>query len=114
MAQFANTATQLRRAEYDRARKRLAGASAPDAATARQETYRLREEGWYRYYVLRLLADPTADKTLVDKAGEILTLSQQITSGTRTDSELQAASRASGDALEGFVDAANQRLHDLG
>jgi hypothetical protein len=79
VAAYASTATALRRAELDRGKKRIGNATPAAREEARQETYRLRAETRSAYYLVRLLADPDADRELVRGAENVIELSRLIT-----------------------------------
>ncbi len=110
VAAFASTTAALRRAEFDRGKKRISGVTDPTREAARQETYRLRAEASSAYYLVRLLADPDDDGELVREAENVIQLSRLISAGPMSEAELQERSTAVAKALENFIDAANRRL----
>jgi hypothetical protein len=112
VATYASTATALRHAEFDRGKKRIQNATPAARDEARQETYRLRAETRSAYYLVRLLADPDADRDLVRCAENVIKLSRLIIADTTTEQEMHERSRAANEALEMVVDAANRRLRD--
>lgn len=106
---FASTMTLLRRAEYDRAGKRLDGVDGQPREDAGQETYRLRTEARGAYYRVRLLADPTADESLVRDSEALIEVARQPQDADTVD-ELEQASDRTAAAIGAVVDAANKRL----
>jgi hypothetical protein len=106
---FASSATVLRRAEYDRAKKRIKTPLA-DREEESQETYRLRADAWSAYYLYILFADPQADRDLLQEAKYIIELLRQIVAAPNTAEELQERDRDATEALEKFMKAANRRL----
>jgi hypothetical protein len=107
---YASAATALRRAEFDRAKKRLEQAVDPDREEARQETYRLRAEAQSAYYLVRLLANPDTDADLVREAGNVIELLRLITAGPTSLEQVRARSNDATEALDKVVDRANRRL----
>lgn len=105
--------TRLRRAEHDRAKKRLNKAAADVREDARQETYRLRSDAWSAYYRLRLRADPhVLDDEFLSEAEGIIELTRQITAHTATEAEMAERSSLANKALKAFVDLAGQRIRN--
>ena len=107
---YASAATALRRAEFDRAKKRLERAVDPDREEARQETYRLRAEAQSAYYLVRLLANPDTDADLVREAENVIERLGLITSGPKSLEQVRARSKDATEALDKVVDRANRRL----
>jgi galactokinase len=112
VAAFASVATDLRRAEFDRAKKRLERIDGPDREEARQETYRLRAEAQSAYYLIRLLSNPDTDADLVREAEDVIKRSRRITSEPHSLEETRRRSDEALDALGKVIDRANQRLRD--
>jgi hypothetical protein len=107
---YASAATALRRAEYDRANKRLERATDPEREEARQETYRLRAETQSAYYRVRLLANPDTDTDLVREAEDVIERLRLITAGSTSMEQVRARSDNATEALDKVVDRANRRL----
>lgn len=110
VAAYASVAATLRRAEFDRAMKRLEGVKGDEREAVRQETYRLRAEAQSAYYLVRLLADPDIDGELVRDAEDVITRSQSITAESNMVSEARERSDEATEALRKFIDKANRRL----
>lgn len=109
---YAVNASALRRAEFDRAKKRL-GTSTPEAREeARQECYRRRADARSALYRLRMLADPVTDRELVDRAAQVIRLSQEISSGPTTEADMHDRGQLAERALEKLIDAANRLLRE--
>jgi hypothetical protein len=110
VAAYASVAARLRRAEFDRAMKRLEGVKSEEREAVRQETYHLRAEAQSAYYLVRLLADPDIDGELVRDADDVISRSQSITAESNMLSEVRARSDEAAEALREFIDKANRRL----
>lgn len=106
---FASTMTLLRRAEHDRALKRLRGAEGQLREDARQETYRLRTEARGAYYRVRLLADPGVDTSLLEDSEALMEIVRQPQDMGNKDALEQASSRTA-EAIGAVIDMANKRL----
>ena len=112
VADYASKATALRRAEFNRGKKRISHAAPEAREEARQESYRLRAETISAYYLVRLYADPDADQDLVRDAEDVIELSGHISADPETENEMDELYRAATNALEKVVDAASGRLRD--
>ena len=113
VADYASKATALRRAEFNRGKKRISHAAPEAREEARQESYRLRAETISAYYLVRLYADPDADQDLVRDAEDVIELSGHISADPETENEMDGQLyRAATNALEKVVDAASGRLRD--
>ncbi|MFG1646238.1 hypothetical protein ACGFMK_38670 [Amycolatopsis sp. NPDC049252] len=110
VAAYASVAATLRRAEFDRAKKRLEGVKGESREAVRQETYHLRAEAQSAYYLVRLLADPDVDGDLVRDAEEVISRSRSITADSNMMSEAVERSDEAAEALRTFIDRANRRL----
>ena len=112
VADYASKATALRRAEFNRGKKRISHAAPEAREEARQESYRLRAETISAYYLVRLYADADADQDLVRDAEDVIELSGHISADPETENEMDELYRAATNALEKVVDAASGRLRD--
>ena len=111
MAAFASSAMLLRRAEYDRAKKRLGAGGVQDREDLRQETYRLRTAARSSYYAVRLLADPEKDDALLRDAEQVIAMAREPNDAETLD-ELEQAGDRTKQAIDKVVDAANGRLRE--
>ena len=96
---FSSAASALRRAEYDRGKKRIAGDAPVVREEARQEMYRRRTETWTAYYRLRLRADPHMDEDLLRDAELVIKLLRRITAYTDVKSEMEQRSKEAEQAI---------------
>ncbi len=110
VATYASAATALRRAEYNRAKKRIERVADSEREEARQETYRLRAETQSAYYLVRLLANPDTDNNLLREAENVIERSRRITAGPKTIKDLDKRRDEATTALDRVVDMANGRL----
>lgn len=110
VAAYASVAATLRRAEFDRAKKRLERVEGEEREAVRQETYRLRTETQSAYYLVRLLASPDLDGDLVREAEDVIERSRLITAGPRSLDQVRQRSDEAAEALHKFIDKANRRL----
>jgi hypothetical protein len=109
---YSSAVNQLRRAEHDRAKKRLTKASPEDREDARQETYRLRSDASSAYYRLWLRSDPSVDDDFLLKAENIIEMTKGITAYTETEAEMEELSSKAKNELNAFVKAARKKIDE--
>jgi hypothetical protein len=110
---YSSAVSQLRRAEHDRAKKRLTNAPEEEREDARQETYRLRSDASSAYYRLRLWADPRFDDDFLEEGERIVEITKNITTYTETEAEMEELSSTAKNALEAFVRKARQKADEI-
>jgi hypothetical protein len=110
IAVYASSVTALRRAEFDRGKKRLSQAPEKDRELARQETYRLRAEAESKAHLVSLLSDQQNDRRLVTLAELVIELCHRISAGTGSESELHERKALAKAALQELIVEASQRV----
>jgi hypothetical protein len=110
IAGYASSASSLRRAEFDRGKKRIHQAPEEERELARQETYRLRAETNSASHLVSLLSDQQRDRDLVNDAKTVIALCHRISTGPRTEAELHERNRAATEALEKLIENASRRV----
>jgi hypothetical protein len=110
IAAFASSATSLRRAEFDRGKKRINQAPEMERELSRQETCRLRAEAESKAHLVILLSDQQRDRDLVAYANLVIHLCQQISAGTDTESDLRERDVRATKALEELIENASRRV----
>ncbi|MBW0018864.1 MAG: hypothetical protein JO236_15140 [Mycobacterium sp.] len=107
VADFASKAALLRRAEFNRGKKRINNEAREEA---RDEVQRLRADTRAAYYVMRLYADPVTDQDFCRQAKDVMTLSRRISACPDTEDDMRDLERAAEAAVEQLIDAASTRL----
>jgi hypothetical protein len=110
IAEYASSTTLLRRAEFDRGKKRINQAPEKEHKLAQQETYRLRAETNSKLYKVSLLSDQQTDRDLVNDAKAVIELCRRISAGPSTEAELHERNRTATEALEKLIEYASRRV----